>query len=197
MDKLNKEVFWGEIAPSEHLVQFYGTDEAFLNSLEGFITGGLNNNESVIAIVTPEHATALKTRLNELGYSSEQLREQFICVDAKETLSKFLVNNWPDDLRFYAVVGDLLQQARKEGRRVRAFGEMVAIMWADGLNGATVRLEHLWHDLCKTESFSLFCAYPKSGFTENLRDSIKLICDAHSRMIEGFDWNQQSTCCVN
>lgn len=40
-----------------------------------------------------------------------------------------------------------------------------------------------WHQLCQTEAFSLFCAYPKSGFTEDSSKSIREICEAHSRII--------------
>lgn len=31
--------------------------------------------------------------------------------------------------------------------------------------------------------FSLFCAYPKAGFTEDLSKSLADICAAHTRMI--------------
>ena len=31
--------------------------------------------------------------------------------------------------------------------------------------------------------FSLFCAYAKSGFTQNAEESIREICDAHSRVL--------------
>ncbi len=59
------------------------------------------------------------------------------------------------------------KKTRRDGRRVRAFGEMVAVLWDQGQNAATVRLEHLWHKLCPEEKdFSLFCTYPKAGFTD-------------------------------
>jgi hypothetical protein len=58
----------------------------------------------------------------------------------------------------------------------------VALMWADGDCGATVRLEHLWSRLCTQESFSLFCAYPKTGFTERATDAIQAVCAAHSKL---------------
>ena len=86
-------------------------------------------------------------------------------MDAQETLSKFMVKGLPDEELFTQVVTGLLERARNGGRRVRAFGEMVAVLWSQGHNGATVRLEHLWHKFCQTEAFSLFCAYPRSGFT--------------------------------
>jgi hypothetical protein len=68
---------------------------------------------------------------------------------------------------------------------VRAFGEMVAILWQQGHNGATVQLENLWNQLHGKNDFSLFCAYPKIGFTQNAAESIQKICACHSRVISG------------
>ena len=98
-------------------------------------------------------------------------------------MMRFLVTGWPDDGLFESVVARLLADARGAGRRVRAFGEMVALMWAKGMNGGTVRLEHLWHQLCQREGFPLFCAYPRTGFTQETHASLREICDAHSRVL--------------
>jgi hypothetical protein len=84
-------IFWGEISPCEHIAQFYDTDAVFLDTLAGFIGGGL------IA--------------------------------------------------------------------------------------ATIRLERLWHEICKSQNFSLLCAYPKTGCTEDASESIAEICAAHTRVI--------------
>ena len=75
-----------------------------------------------------------------------------------------------------------LQRARSHARPVRAFGEMVALLWARGDNAATIRLEHLWQTLCLAQGFSLFCAYPRSGFTQDAGDSIRQICETHSQV---------------
>ena len=69
--------------------------------------------------------------------------------------------------------------------RVRAFGEMVAILWKRGHAGATVRLEHLWHEFCQTKAFCLFCAYPRAYFMQSAEESIAEICLAHSRVVPG------------
>lgn len=177
--------FWGEIAPCDHSVQIYRDKEAFLDSLEGFVVAGLRKGEAVIIIATKAHRTALETRLRAYGLdvNAAKKSDQFISLDADETLSQFMVNGWPDAEKFSRVVADLLERARSKGRRVRAFGEMVALLWARGMNGATVRLEHLWHDLCRAEQFPLFCAYPRSGFTTDAAVSMKEICAAHSRLI--------------
>jgi hypothetical protein len=60
---------------------------------------------------------------------------------------------------------------------------MVAILWAKGQVGATVRLEQLWNKFCQRESFCLFCAYPQSGFTQDASESLGHICSAHSKVI--------------
>jgi hypothetical protein len=65
---------------------------------------------------------------------------------------------------------------------VRAFGEMVALLWAEGKRGAALRLEELWHPFCEREQLPLFCAYPKSALAvDNFRD-ITGICAAHCRV---------------
>ena len=179
------EVFWGEIAPPEHLVHIYEHENAFLDSLEGFVAGGLRAGEAVISIATIPHLRELESRLTAHGVNMAALRadDQYLTLDANHALSQFMVNGWPDEELFNDFVVQLIQRARKGGRRVRAFGEMVAILWAQGRNGATVRLEHLWNNLCRSEEFSLFCAYPKSGFTEDSDVSLREICAAHSKVI--------------
>jgi hypothetical protein len=181
----SQEVFWGEIAPCEHSVQIYEDTDVFLDSLEGFVCGGLRAGDGVVIIATPEHLAVLDDRLVSNGFDLDACRssDQYITLDAAETLSLFMVNGWPDEHRFEQFVTDLLARARANERRVRAFGEMVALMWARGHNGATVRLEYLWHELCQKEVFSLFCAYPRSGFTKDPDESIREICDAHSRVV--------------
>lgn len=94
-----------------------------------------------------------------------------------------MVNQWPDDKLFINFVTGLIARAQSKGRRVRAFGELVAILWARGDVAATVRLEFLWHQICQKQTFSLFCAYPKAGFTEDPLKSLDVIRATHSRIV--------------
>ena len=183
-----RSVFWGEISPCEHFVQIYKDDTVFLDTLEGFVAGGLRSGDAVILIATAEHLRALEQRLltQDIDIAAARERDQYIALNADETLNRFMAGAWPDDERFKTVVSDLLARARgPEGRRVRAFGEMVALLWSRGNEGATVRLEHLWHGLCRAEAFTLFCAYPRVGFTQDAAASISELCAAHSRVIDG------------
>jgi hypothetical protein len=110
-----------------------------------------------------------------------------VALLASETLSRFMVNGIPDEARFVEVAQGVLQRARgKGGRKVRAFGEMVALLWADGQCAAAIALERLWNQLQATEKFPLFCAYPHAGFKDDDADSLLSVCATHSRVIPGY-----------
>jgi len=185
MKEHHADAFWAEMSACEHFVQIYEADDVFMDTLTGFISGGFSPGHSAVVIGTPAHRDELDRRLMAMGFdiAGARERDQFISLDAKETLSKFMVNGWPDDARFKAVIADILDRATQGGRKVRAFGEMVAVMWAEGQCAATVRLEHLWHQICQDEPFALFCAYPKAGFTEDPVESIARVCAVHSRVL--------------
>jgi hypothetical protein len=188
-NKSETDIFWGEIAPCDHVVQIYESDGIFLDALTGFVGGGIKSNDCVIVIATAAHLRALRERLESYAIHVDDLIEEgrYVPLDAEETLSKFMVNSWPDEALFNITVSTLIEKAHCNNRRVRAFGEMVALLWAKGNSGATVRLEHLWNRFCERASFCLFCAYPKNGFTEDLNNSIQHICGAHSKLIRGAD----------
>jgi MEDS: MEthanogen/methylotroph, DcmR Sensory domain len=185
--KSNLQVFWAELAPCDHVVQIYETDKVFLDSLEGFIGSGIIAGDAIIIIATAEHLKAIEVRLKKQGFDLDSLSysSQYMGLDVNEMLSVFMVNDWPQANLFFERINSLVEQVRKNNRKVRAFGEMVAVLWQRGLYGATVHLEKLWDQLHKKEEFTLFCAYPKIGFTQDVNSSIKLICSEHSKIIDG------------
>jgi hypothetical protein len=104
-----------------------------------------------------------------------------------------MVGTWPDEQRFADTISRFLARAAVRNRRVRAFGEMVALLWARGDVAATVRLEHLWNDICAQVPLPLFCAYPRVGTTMNPSRSMVDICTAHSRIIPGDVFQRLAT----
>ena len=180
-------VFWGELAPCDHVVQFYGDEDGFLDALQAYVAEGITAGEAVVLVVTPGHLDALEARLAGAGVDLAQARRRgfYTALDAQATLDLFMIDGWPDDDAFAEVVDAILEAPRTAGLKVRAFGEMVAVLWSAGHRGATVRLEYLWQTLCRKEDFALFCAYPKSGFTGDPTTSLLAIRAAHSRVIPG------------
>jgi len=178
-------VFWGEIAPTEHIVHLYSDEAAFLDMVEGFVAGGLRAGEAVIVIATEAHLHVLNKRLEllNLDLPAMNFNGQYTALDAEGCLSQFMVNGWPDPDRFRGLITRVLERATRNGRRVRAFGEMVALLWAQGHSGATVRLEHLWNEVRQMAPFPLFCSYPQSGLTRDSEESFRAICAAHTKVI--------------
>ena len=180
----NTTFFWGEIAPSSHVLQLYENNDSLLNLLEGFVVEGIRAADAVVIICTEEHLNSLEARLIKHGLDVKNLREddQYIPVNAHLALSDLLINGALDLQRFDKMINSLMARAQKNGRKVRAFGEMVAILWEKGKKEATIALEHLWNEYLKVNSFCLYCAYPADAFTEN--ESLSDICCSHTMLVE-------------
>ena len=75
----------------------------------------------------------------------------------------------------------LIRCAEIEHKRVVLFGEMVALLCAEGRMKAAIELEQLWNELIQTHSFHLRCAYP---MTEELKGGLyAAICEEHSAVL--------------
>lgn len=183
----NTQAFWGEIAPHEHIVQIYEDKSVFLNLLEGYVLDGFDEGDCVIIIATNEHLKALHKRLKKKGCNLSALvsDDQYIPLQADATLDTFMKNGWPDEILFAATIECIVRKAKARSRRIRVFGEMVELLWAQRHSGAAIKLDHLWNHFCEMESFCLFCAYPKKGFTKNMNDYLQSTCSSHSKVILG------------
>ena len=177
---------WDDMSVTEHFVQFYEADGFLLNSLSGFIGKAITSGEGAIVVATPEHRRGLDELLqaNGLNITEAKAGGRYISLDAAETLSKFMVDGSPEPGRFNEVMGNVIRSVTSGDTPVRAFGEMVALLWADGSHQAAIKLEELWNDLQRGHSFSLFCAYPMNGLAgEQFVDAHNDVCSRHSRVI--------------
>jgi signal transduction histidine kinase len=167
----------------EHAVQFYESESFLYEKVSRFVNTALCAGESAIVIAANTHREAIARRVNAV-FPSADSESRFISVDADETLAGFMVDGWPDARRFADVIGTLLRRASANGAvRVRAFGEMVALLCAAGKMEAAVRLEELWNDLARDHDFSLLCAYPMEAFQgERESQAFHRIFAAHSHV---------------
>ena len=134
------------VNPGDHFVHIYDDTSLMLETLANFVAAGFHAGDGVVIIATRQHLTALEAHLLNRGYRLNDYRatHQYQTFDAVDTLSKFMVNDWPDEKLFRDTMSEVLVKARGNGRPLRLFGEMVAILWANGLSAATLRLENLW-----------------------------------------------------
>lgn len=175
---------WEPASPCDHFVQIYDTENSLIARLRSYVADAFEKDEVAIVIARPSCIELLEQRLGADGIDVKQIRARglYISIDAAGLLKRFMVDGSPNERLFVEAIEGLLHSARVNGRKVRAFGEMVALLWSEGNRAAAMRLEELWHPLCQREQFPLFCAYPKSGFAaENFAD-ISLVCAAHTRV---------------
>jgi excisionase family DNA binding protein len=170
----------------EHIVQFYESDPAVIEAVSAFIGASLAAGDIGIVIATERHRAGIAERLQAQGRlaTSPEHQERYVALDAAETLSQFLVDGHIDAARFSEVIGGLLAWATGTGRRVRVFGEMVALLAAEGNHAAAIDLEQRWNALQETYAFSLLCAYPLDQLGEEPHTAlVHDVCAAHSRVL--------------
>ena len=185
---------------SSHVVQFYSEDGSLLDGLSRFIGTALGAGDAAVAICTKAHRDGLTRRLKARGFDTNTAVTQgrLVLLDAAETLSKFMIGDVPDAELFREVIGEVLNRARAvaegENPRVVAFGEMVALLWAQGKPETAIRLEELWNELAETQSFSLRCAYPLRAFNRGDHSELFLkICCKHSGVIPSESYTGLAT----
>lgn len=155
-------------AVDQHAVQFYEQDEFLLEAVTRFVAAGISDGDCSIVIATKAHRGDIEARLVRRGLdlNAARRRGSFIALDAAETLAKVMVDDRPDAAAFDQVVGALIARSIQGPplRRVRAFGEMVALLWAAGNADGAIELERVWNDLARRHTFSLLCGYPLAAF---------------------------------
>lgn len=169
-----------------HEVQFYSDDEVFLETIAHFIGAALKFGNAAIVVATKRHREMLLEGLKGQGVDVDDLMQQgaYVSVDAADTLSTFMINDWPDADRFSESFSRLIESTSKAAKarhpRVAIFGEGVALLWAQGKREATIRLEQLGNDLAQTRKVDIFCAYPFSLHIQEDQASFGAICREHS-----------------
>jgi len=164
----------GHPALDQHAVQFYERDDFLLEGVTRFVASGISDGDCSIVIATKPHRIDLEARLVRRGLdlNAARRRGSYVALDAADTLAKFMVGAAPDRAKFEQVVGALIDRSIQGPplRRVRAFGEMVALLWAGGNPSGAIELERSWNDLAARRPFSLLCGYPMQAFAGSEHD---------------------------
>lgn len=144
-----------------HSVHFYDRPSSLIDRVCAFVREGFRDGDAAIVICTAEHLASIDVCLAARGFDVGDLRErgQYVSLDAATAIDEFVVNGRPDAQRFSDVVGGQLLRTHVTYPRVRAFGEMVALLWGQGESQAALELEDLWNELLGHHPFSLLCAY--------------------------------------
>jgi signal transduction histidine kinase len=188
--------FFAHPPSASHAVQFYDDQDFLFETVARFASAGLEAGDRVLLIVTPEHARGVLEQLDPERVARALREGQVSVVDARTLLGSMLVQEMPDARLFRAALKPLLEaSAASSARPLRAFGEMVDVLWRAGNPRAAIRLEQLWVDLVREQQIMVLCAYAAANFRDP-GDSLGFadICAAHTHVMptEGYSQLQDS-----
>ena len=172
-----------------HIVQFYGHEEELADRVAGYLLGALQHDGVAVVIATAAHRRAFEGRLTRAGVNLAAAARAgtYRTLDAGETLRALMTGGQLDRGAFDRVIGSLIADAGQGERPVRAYGEMVALLWDAGLVNDAVQLEEMWGSLGLTHSFSLFCSYPARSVTgDGHLEAFAKVCRLHGSVVGGW-----------
>ena len=186
-----------------HAVKFYDSPTSLCRIVAEFLGEGFIGRQPALVIATPEHRTGILTELRLRHFNVDQLQAtgDLLLPDAQEMLSTFMVDGMPDAELFTTSATLALDQLCR-GRKnctIRAYGEMVDVLWKAGQQVAAIRLEVLWNKLAMTHDFELLCGYAMGNFYKDAQQDAHLaeIHLQHSHVIGGDTGNTERGATIN
>jgi len=174
-----------------HVVQFYRHEEELADRVAGYLREALLGDGVAVVIATAAHRRAFEARLTRAGadLAAAVGNGTYLALDANDTVHALMAGGRLDGDRLDRVVGGLIRHAgRRAGFRgpIRAYGEMVAVLWEAGLVNAAVQLEEMWDSLSVRHSFSLLCGYPASTVSaDGHLAAFAEVCRLHRAVVGG------------
>jgi hypothetical protein len=172
-----------------HFVQLYDADERVLVENVGkFLSDGLHLGGGLAIVSTADHRGAYLSELKARGWRPDELARdgRLDILDAAETLAGFMIDGHPNAERFDRIVGTAVRSAvgRAGDPGLRAYGDMVGLLWMNRQYPAAIRLEQLWNKLRTQVPFSLMCGYPVDVFGEQFDPGVldAMLC-AHTHLL--------------
>jgi hypothetical protein len=170
-----------------HAVQFYGSEQILFSSVAGFLGQGLVDGQPAVVIATADHAAGIREHLRNrfVDVAEAEKGGDLLILDAHRTLAQFMIGDMPDADAFESSVGRLvgeLARRRAQPTFIRAYGEMVDVLWKAGRCDAAIKLEMLWNRLAARYSFALLCGYAMDNFATHT-DLFEEVCRQHTHVM--------------
>lgn len=168
-----------------HAVRFYKDADELCRIVAEFIGEGLVGLQPAIVIATSDHRDQIAAALQARSFDVPRLEAKgdLLFIDAEGALKAFMIDGMPNAARFRRSIVPLIQKISegRPSRTIRAYGEMVDVLWKQGRTVAATRLEMLWNDLAKTHDFSLLCGYCMGSFYKDAE--LREISDQHTHLV--------------
>jgi hypothetical protein len=190
-----------DVRPPEgcrHVLQLYGSEQALVERVGSYLADEMNEGRHAVVIATPLHSAAFAREWQRRGIAAGDRSGPFTFMDADATLTKILVNGYPDERAFDESVGACIRgvAARSDVAGVSAYGEMAGALWKAKQFPSALRLEQVWNNLLKSVPVRLFCSYPIDVFGPDFDpELLAAVLSAHHDLMP-FDSTQELSVAV-
>lgn len=168
-----------------HAVRFYQDADGLSHIVADFLGDGLVAGQPAVVIATPRHRAGIERHMTQLSIDVDDLQHsgRLFLLDAHTMMAAFMVDGMPDAERFRRTMIPVLERACRHRTDcvVRAYGEMVDVLWKARHTAAAIRLETLWNMLANTQAFSLLCGYGMGSFYKPA--VVADICRHHTHVV--------------
>jgi hypothetical protein len=135
----------------EHFVHLYQETRFLADAVADYLGESLSAGGAAIVIATPTHRAAFLERLHaEPALRDDRLK----LLDAEQTLAGLITDGMPHWQPFQETLGAMVAELCARHPAVRAYGEMVDLLWQKGRRDAALRLESYWNELGTRSRFS-------------------------------------------
>lgn len=167
----------------DHVVHFYRGDDDLAKTAAAYLAEAIGAGGNAVAITSPSHRLSIGRQLTALGIDVQGARDggQLVFQDAEATLAKLIVDGKVNREAFDREVGGLIRSTSDSAQHVRAYGEMVDLLWQVGDIPGAIELEALWNELIAELQFPLLCAYRSAAVAApEHEDALRDICRLHT-----------------
>jgi len=169
-----------------HGVRFFDSPRALAGIVAEFLNEGFAGGSAGVVVADPALRAAIVRALTLRALDVVELERsnRLVLLDARTTLARFMVDGKPDQRKFTDAMCDVIRRLTPAdgAATVRIFGQMVDVLWQDGLKDEAIVLERIWNQFAKTQAFSLLCGYTLGDFYKDAHFAD--ICAQHSHVVD-------------
>jgi two-component system cell cycle sensor histidine kinase/response regulator CckA len=171
-------------APAQpaHLLTLYRTDGFLCGRVAAWLAEALRGDGGAIALTEARYHAHLRQALALEGVDADALTAagRLVILDAAATLARILASGPPTTEAVRRVAGPWLDSVRAaSGPEIRAYGDMVNVLWERGQPDVALVLEQIWHELLQGTQVELLCGYRADPLSVGRVQGLQALCGAH------------------
>ena len=134
-------------------------DPSLIVEIGRSMAASLKLGNAVVCTASGTHRRLIEQQLKIRGIDvvGALLREQLVCLNALETLTKIMLDGVPDVIRFAEVIGAPMDRAATRYPRVLIVGELTPLLRSSGNIRGAVKLGELWMSFIESRPVFLQC----------------------------------------